>query len=110
MIFYESFWEAASCLPPEEKTAAVMAIVEYGCTGKIPEMSGAAQAVFLVAKPLLDANAAKKAAGSKGGRPKKDAEPTARNSNKFVNFKHSGRDWDAEAEKIMEHDSRASSQ
>lgn len=110
MIFYESFWEAANCLPPEEKTAAVMAIVEYGCTGKIPEMSGAAQAVFLMAKPLIDANEAKRAAGAKGGRPKKGPAPVMPKSNKFVNFKHSGRDWDAEAEQIMEHDARASSQ
>lgn len=110
MIFYESWIDAAMCLPEEDADRVIVAIAKYGCKGIEPQLDGAAQAVFLMAKPLVDANEAKRAAGSKGGRPKKEPAPVMPKGNKFVNFKHSGRDWDAEAEKIMEHDSRASSQ
>lgn len=38
------------------------------------------------------------------GNVKKERLITQAAGNRFVNFKHSGRDWDAEAAEIMEHD------
>lgn len=101
MIFYESWWEAAKCLSPADRSATVEAIIAYGCEGIIPNLKGAPQAIFLMAKPLIDANEAKKAAGAKGGRPRKDGNPTQRAAGKFINFTPSDTDWDDAARKIM---------
>lgn len=101
MIFYESFWEAAKCLPPADRSAVIEAIVAYGCEGIELKLTGAGKAIFLVAKPLIDANAAKKAAGVKGGRPRKDGSPPQRAAGKFINFTPSDTDWDEKAYQIM---------
>lgn len=105
MIYYESWEEACSYLPEEaDRTAFKLAVIEYGCTGKIPDLRGVQMAMFLMAKPLIDANAAKKAAGARGGRPRKDESapaPPTRRSGKFVNFTPSDTDWDAAASQIM---------
>ena len=100
MIFYESFWDAAKCLPPADRMATIEAIVAYGCEGKIPNLTGAPQAIFLMAKPLLDANAERKANGQKGGRPRK-GNPTQRTAGKFINFTPSDTNWDDAADKII---------
>ena len=105
MIFYESFYEACKDLPDAERLAAYDAILGYGCEGKLPErFSGTGKAIFTISKPLIDANAAKKAAGARGGRPRKDESapaPPTRRSGKFVNFTPSDTDWDAAASQIM---------
>lgn len=101
MIFYESFWEAAKCLPPAERAATVEAIVAYGCEGVMPNLDGASKAIFLMAKPLIDANVARKENGAKGGRPRKDKNPTQKTAGKFINFTPSDTDWDDTARKIM---------
>lgn len=96
MIFYESFYEAAKHLSPEDRAAFLAAVLEYGCDGKEPELNGVPLAMFLMAKPLLDANMARKKNGAKGGRPKKD-------TGKFINFEQSNTDWDAVADKVIAH-------
>lgn len=101
MIFYESFWEAAKCLPPADRSAAIEAIVAYGCEGIEPKLTGASKAIFLMAKPLIDANAERKANGAKGGRPRKEVNPTQKTAGKFINFTPSDTDWDETARKIM---------
>ena len=95
MIFYESFYEAATHLSPEDRTAFIGAVLEYGCEGNMPDIHGVPLAMFLMAKPLIDANSERKKNGAKGGRPKKDA-------GKFINFQQSGTDWDSVAEKVIE--------
>ena len=96
MIFYESFYEAAKHLSPEDRAAFLAAVLEYGCEGEEPELKGVPLAMFLMAKPLLDANAARKKNGAKGGRPRKD-------TGKFINFEQSNTDWDAVADKVIAH-------
>lgn len=100
MIFYESFWDAAKCLPPADRAATIEAIVAYGCEGIVPSLTGAPMAIFLMAKPLIDANAQRKANGSKGGRPRKDENPSQRTAGKFINFSPSETNWDDVADKI----------
>lgn len=100
MVFYESWWEAAKCLSPADRSATVEAIVAYGCEGIEPKLSGASKAVFLMAKPLIDANEAKRKAGAKGGRPKK-SETQPKTAGKFINFAPSDTDWDDKAYQIM---------
>lgn len=94
MIFYSSFYDACKILSPEDKAKAYEAIIEYGCAGKLPEnIPPIVQAIFIMAKPTIDAAEQKRENGKKGGRPRKDA-------GKFINFQQSGTDWDAVAEQI----------
>ena len=72
-IFYESFAEAINLLPTEDQLEAYKAICSYGITGELPEFdSNAAQAIFIMAKPQIDANQKRRAGGATGGRPRKE--------------------------------------
>lgn len=100
MIFYESIYNACKGLSPKDRAQAYEAVIAYGCAGVMPEdISPVANAIFLMAKPLIDAAAAKREAGNRGGRPRKDGSP-ARTAGKFINFEQSGTDWDAVADQI----------
>jgi len=107
MIFYESFYEACKGLSAEDRAQAYDAIIAYGCAGIEPQGLGTIpQIIFTMAKPLMDANKERKANGAKGGRPKKDANPTQaatpqRTTGKFINFAPSGTNWDTVADQIM---------
>lgn len=101
MIFYESFYDACKDLPEQERLKTFDAIISYGCAGIIPEeLTGTPKAIFTLAKPLLDANAERKANGAKGGRPRKDGNPIRRSS-KCINFTPSDTDWNEAADLII---------
>ena len=73
IIFYRSFMEAASELPAEEYKEAVSAVLAYGLDGTEPEsLSPYAKMFFLLAKPQIDANNARREAGRRGGEAKRD--------------------------------------
>mgnify|MGYP001112534174 FL=1 len=86
-IFYRSFYEAISCMPPEVQIEIYPAICEYALFGKSPKnLSEIAKGMFALIKPNIDVNTAryengKKGAqyGKRGGRPRKQqtapAEP-----------------------------------
>lgn len=79
-VFYRSFFEAVSCMPPKVQAEVYPAIVDYALNGKEPEqLSAIAKGVFILVKPLIDTNAVKAKAGRKGaaygklgGRPRKN--------------------------------------
>ena len=51
-------------------------ISRYALTGEVPDgAKGAGYAVFLMAKPQIDANEARRQNGRKGGRPRTEKEP-----------------------------------
>ena len=76
-IFYGSFYEAIEQLDDTDRLAAFDMISRYALTGEKPEgASGAGYAIFLMAKPQIDANEQKRENGKKGGRPKTEEEPT----------------------------------
>ena len=52
-----------------------MGVIEYGLDGKIPDGNGVATAIYLMAKPQIDANNKRYENGTKGGRPITKAEP-----------------------------------
>ena len=75
-VFYRSFFEAISLMPPEVQAEVYPALVEYALNGKEPKgLSDIAQGVFILVKPNIDASIARKENGKKfgklGGRPKK---------------------------------------
>ena len=52
--FYRSFYEAVMTLPPNRRHKVIMAIIEYGLDGVLPEhLSPAQKAQFILAKPTL---------------------------------------------------------
>ena len=56
VVFYRSFAEAIKALPKEEQLKALWAVINYGLDGVIPEEHGVHTAIFLMAKPQIDAN------------------------------------------------------
>lgn len=99
MIFYPSTYEACQVLDREDRLKAYEAIIEYGCAGKIPEnLPPIVQAIFIMAKPTIDAAEQKRENGKKGGRPKK--------ANKFLNYPQSQTDYDSAAEQIMQKEAK----
>ena len=82
VVFYRSFWEAITHLDDADQLASVKAIVEYGLYGKEPECSGVATAIFMMAKPQIDANNRRYENGTKGGRPKTDDKEIPRENQK----------------------------
>lgn len=71
-VFYRSFFEAAALLPEAEQAAFFMALCRYALEGTEPELPGALAALFLMARPILDANQQRYENGKKGGRPRQE--------------------------------------
>lgn len=75
VVFYRSFWEAIKQLPEKERLESLTAILEYGLDEIEPKSAGVASAMFLMAKPQIDANNRRYQNGTKGGRPVTKTEP-----------------------------------
>ena len=74
-VMYRSFHEALKELTREQYGNVMYAINEYALDGKLTEeLTGIEKAVFLMAKPQLDANRQRRENGAKGGRPKEENE------------------------------------
>lgn len=74
-VFYKSFQDAIESLTDDtEKLLAYKTIIEYGFTGKEPDVSGVAKTIYLLTKPQIDANRKRYLNGKKGGRPKANEE------------------------------------
>lgn len=79
-VFYRSFLEAIKCMPSEVQAEIYPAIVEYALNGKEPKgLTDIAKGVFILIKPVMDANNARSEGGKKGkkfgklgGRPAKE--------------------------------------
>lgn len=56
VLFYRSFYDALKNIPPEERLRVYDSIMEYGMYDREPELDGVALAIFLLAKPQIDAN------------------------------------------------------
>lgn len=75
-VFYRSFFETISLMPPEVQAEVYPALVEYALNGKEPKgLSDIAQGVFILVKPNIDASITRiengKKFGKLGGRPTK---------------------------------------
>lgn len=56
VLFYRSFYDALKNIPPDERLKVYDAIMEYGMYDHDPDLEGVALAIFLLAKPQIDAN------------------------------------------------------
>ncbi|MDQ0153656.1 hypothetical protein J2S20_002378 [Moryella indoligenes] len=68
VLFYRSFYEALKDLDSEQFKESICAIMEYALNEKVIEASGVAKAIFLMAKPQIDANNKRYRNGLRGGR------------------------------------------
>lgn len=92
--FFASYLAAAKMLPTKEDQADfLLAICNYGITGVEPETTGAAAALFMLAKPNIDASNKKSDSGASGG--KANAKQTASKSE--ANRKQTGSKPEAKA-------------
>lgn len=55
-IIYRSFFEAISALPKEDRATMWDAVFEYSLNFKEIELTGVSKTIFILIKPLLDAN------------------------------------------------------
>ena len=82
--------EAISRLPKKEQQEASWAVMVYGSTGEIPQdLSPAVQALMTLICPAMDSankqSAASRENGKKGGRPKKEENPSETQEEKSGN-------------------------
>ena len=56
VLFYRSFYDALKNIPPDERLKVYDSIMEYGMYDRDPDLDGVALAIFLLAKPQIDAN------------------------------------------------------
>lgn len=55
-LFYRSLYDALKNIPPDERLKVYDAIMEYGMYDRDPDLDGVSLAIFLLAKPQIDAN------------------------------------------------------
>lgn len=73
-VFYRSFAEALRELPAEEYKEIMVAISDYAMDGIEPENFGpVCKAFFILCKPQIDANNARRESGRKGGMKQTEA-------------------------------------
>ena len=66
-IVYRSYWEGLKRMEKEVQCEVYNAIMEYGFTGNIPEMSPTAEGIFILMKPNIDVSLMRYKNGRKGG-------------------------------------------
>lgn len=72
-LFYRSYRESLNGMTQKDQLATLLAIIDYALYGVEPDLKGKMPAaIFTVARPVIDSNNAKRKAGKKGGRPKKE--------------------------------------
>lgn len=70
-VFYRSFYEAIRDLPRDVQGEIYTAIMEYGLYGKETEqLKPIARSIFILLKPIIDANNSRHENAKKGGAPK----------------------------------------
>lgn len=80
VVFYKSFYESISELPPENALNIYNSIFRYAFFDEEPELSGIEKAIFTIIKPQIDANNRRYENGKRGGRPPKKTETTKEES------------------------------
>ena len=120
VLFYKSFEEAISMLPDEDQLKAYRAIIRYGLYGEEPNVDGVAGAVYLLAKPQIDANNRRYENGKRGGRPKRTETDPVDNqkiteikpnvNQNTTNVKAKDKDKDKDKVKDNKHTVRSSAQ
>lgn len=99
--FFRSFYEAALLLDNKEQQADFfLSLCAYALNGEEPELTGASAALFLLAKPNLDASKRKASSGAVGGKAKANSKQSE--SKPQANAKQTASDKEKEKEEEKE--------
>lgn len=79
VLFYRSFYDALKNIPPDERLKVYDAIMEYGMYDRDPDLEGVSLAIFLLAKPQIDANNKRYENGRKAKKKRTVSETEANN-------------------------------
>ena len=74
-VFYKSWADSIEMMPKTQQLDMYKSIINYALKGNPPELSGTANIIFELVKPLLDANNKRYKNGCTGGRPKDEDGP-----------------------------------
>lgn len=78
VLFYRSFYDALKNVPPDERLRVYDSIMEYAMYDNEPDLDGVALAIFLLAKPQIDANNKRYANGCRPKSKRNDTETEAK--------------------------------
>ena len=72
-LFYRSYRDALNGMTKKDQLETLLAIIDYALYGVEPKLTGKMpSSVFTVTRPIIDSNNARRKAGKRGGRPKKE--------------------------------------
>lgn len=86
-VFYRSFADALEKLPAEQFKEIMTALCQYALDGTVPELSDPMlEAIFLLIRPQIDANAKRRESGKKGAESRwSDGKPMANDGKGMAN-------------------------
>ena len=102
VLFYRSFYDALKNIPDEERLKVYDAIMEYSMYDNETDLDGVAYAVFLLAKPQIDANNRRYENGCKAKAKQTRSKPEA--NQKQTGSKSEAKEKEKEKEKVKEKD------
>ena len=103
IILYRSLREATKQLDLETRAKVYDAVMDYAFDGTEPDETGVVQAMFLMMKPIIDANNQRYENGCKGGRPKnQNKTETKPNENQKETKVEPNKDKDKDVDKDVE--------
>lgn len=102
VLFYRSFYDALKNIPDEERLKVYDAIMEYSMYDNETALEGVAYAVFLLAKPQIDANNRRYENGCKAKSKQTGSKPEA--NRKQTGNKPEAKEKEKEKEKVKEKD------
>lgn len=99
VLFYRSFYDAMKNIPPEERLKVYDSIMEYGMYDHEPDLDGVALAIFLLAKPQIDANNKRYANGCRAKKKQNISEPEANTKQKVSKMEAKEKEKEKDKEK-----------
>lgn len=102
VLFYRSFYDALKNVPPDERLRVYDSIMEYAMYDNEPDLDGVALAIFLLAKPQIDANNKRYANGCRPKSKRNDTETEAKDKQSVS--KAEAKEKEKEKENVKEKD------
>lgn len=104
VLFYRSFYDALKNVPPEERLRVYDSIMEYAMYDNEPDLDGVALALFLLAKPQIDANNKRYANGCRPKSNRIDTKTEAKDKQSGSKVEAKEKEKEKEKENVKEKD------
>lgn len=102
VLFYRSFYDALKNIPSDERIKVYDAIMEYGMYDRNPDLDGVALAIFLLAKPQIDANNKRYENGCKAKKKRTVSETEANTKQDSSECEAKEKEKEKEKEKVKD--------